>query len=53
VLNDAEEQALYLYINIADEMSLFICEKTLIIVVNTTLQNYYFKDRPPHIELKM
>ena len=49
VLNDITEQVLCLYIEFADDLNIFIREKTLIKMTNFILRNRYIDDDPPRI----
>jgi Tc5 transposase DNA-binding domain len=53
VLDDAGEQALCLYIDLADEIGLPIREKTLVVAANAILRNHHSEDGPPRTVSKM
>jgi hypothetical protein len=52
-LNEAEEQALCLYIEFADNLDISIQEKTLTNAVNAILQNHHPNANSPSIVSKM
>jgi Tc5 transposase DNA-binding domain len=53
VLDDAGEQALCLYIDLADEIGLAIRGKTLLVAANAILRNHHSEDGPPRTVSKM
>jgi hypothetical protein len=52
-LDDTAEKVLYLYIDISDELGFAIREKTLVVVANAILRNYYSSRGLPRVVSKI